>query len=193
MAGKRTNGRPKRDSVDRLADDWEASVPSFPTTGLHVFNRIQRIARMFEDALSTAVERHGLVAGDEYLLLALRRASHQLNPRELRKELSVTASAVTKRIDRLADAGFVERYPDQSDGRGVKLALTERGRRLVDDDILFSDRFSFTDVHGLSSAECAALTALLRQMLLVYEDALGPRVGPKGALRRATPQRQRRR
>jgi DNA-binding MarR family transcriptional regulator len=126
------------------------------------------------------------------VLLALRRSPHLLNPRELLRELSVSASSVTKRIDRLAAAGFVERSRDADDGRGVKLGLTDRGRRLVDDDILFSDQFSFTMVHGLSADECAELTSLLRQLLLVYEGALGPRVGPKGALRRATPPRRRR-
>jgi DNA-binding MarR family transcriptional regulator len=181
---RRQRASDTRDSVDRLAADWESSVPSFPTHALHVFNRIQRIAKIFEDALSAAVKRHGLVAGDEYVLLALRRAPHRLNPRELLKELSVTASAVTKRVDRLAAAGFVERSPDTADGRGVKIGLTERGRQLVDDDILFSEHFSFTTVEGLSTDECAMLTSLLRQVLLVYEGALGPRVGPKGALRR---------
>ena len=91
------------DSVDRLAVDWEASVPSFSTKALHVFNRMQHLSRLYEDALSRVVESHGLIAGDEYILLALRRAPQRLNPSELLQRLSVAASAVTKRVDRLAE------------------------------------------------------------------------------------------
>ena len=44
----------------------------------------------------------------------------------------VTTGAVTKRIDRLTAQGLVTRGPAASDGRGRIVALTERGRELVD-------------------------------------------------------------
>jgi DNA-binding MarR family transcriptional regulator len=39
---------------------------------------------------------------------------------------------MTKRIDRLEAAGLVSRRPDASDGRGRRIALTPRGRELID-------------------------------------------------------------
>ena len=40
---------------------------------------------------------------------------------------------MTNRLKRLEDQGLVARRPDPSNGRIVLVALTSRGRRLVDD------------------------------------------------------------
>ena len=171
------------DSVDRLAASWEAAVPAFSTISLHVFGRIQHLARFYEDALGGVAERHGLIPSDVYVLLALRRSLRRLNAAELIDELSITSGAVTKRIDRLASLRLVERHRDEDDGRGVKIALTARGRKLVDDEILFAQTFPFDAVYALSDAERGDLTALLRRLLSSMERDAGSYVGPKGALR----------
>ncbi len=158
-------------------------MPAFSTNSLHVFGRIQHLARFYEDALAHVARRHGLIPSDVYVLLALRRAPHRLNPAELIQELSVTSGAVTKRIDRLASLRLVERHPDETDGRGVKIGLTARGRKIVDDEILFSEEFPFDAVYALSKDDRAGLTALLRRLLSSMEREAGSYVGPKGALR----------
>lgn len=173
----------EHDSVDRLAAAWESAVPAFSTTSLHVFGRIQHLARFYEDALAHVAERRGLIPSDVYVLLALRRSSRRLNPAELIEELSITSGAVTKRIDRLAALGLVERHRDEADGRGVKIGLTARGRRVVDDEILFSEEFPFKAVFRLAKDDRTELTVLLRRLLSSMEREVGSYVGPKGALR----------
>jgi DNA-binding MarR family transcriptional regulator len=175
------------DSVDRLAAAWQAAVPEFGLESLHVFGRIQHLARFYEQALADVGQRHDLIPSDVYILLALRRASRRLNPAELIEELSVTSSAVTKRVDRLASLGLVERHRDEEDGRGVKIGLTAQGRRIVDDEILFSKRFPFRSVYAFSKADRTALRTLLRRLLSSMEREAGKQVGPKGALRRNGP------
>jgi DNA-binding MarR family transcriptional regulator len=172
-----------RDSVDRLAQAWNASVPSFSTDSLNVFARIQHLARFYEEALANVGARHGLIPSDVYVLLALRRSPHPLNPAELIEELSVTSSAVTKRLDRLAALGLLIRRPDERDGRGVKIALTRAGRKVIDDEILFTDDFPFKAAYALPKTEREQLTVLLRRLLSAMEEEAGRHVGPKGALR----------
>ena len=96
MRREKRSANGERDSVDRLAEAWEAAVPAFSTNSLHVFGRIQHLARFYEDALAHVARRHGLIPSDIYVLLALRRAPYRLNPAELIEELSVTSGAVTK-------------------------------------------------------------------------------------------------
>jgi len=184
MRREKRSANAELDSVDRLAAAWEAAVPTFSTDSLHVFGRMQHLARFYEDALATVARRHGLISSDVYVLLALRRSLRRLNPAELIEELSVTSGAVTKRLDRLASLKLVERHPDEADGRGVKIGLTPRGRRLVDDEILFSETFPFDAVYALSKEDRANLTALLRRLLSSMEGEAGSYVGPKGALRK---------
>jgi len=184
MRREKRSANAELDSVDRLAAAWEAAVPKFSTVSLHVFGRMQHLARFYDDALANVARRHGLIPSDVYVLLALRRSLRRLNPAELIEELSVTSGAVTKRLDRLASLSLVERHPDEADGRGVKIGLTPRGRRLVDDEILFSETFPFDAVYALSKEDRGDLTALLRRLLSSMEGKAGSYVSPKGALRK---------
>lgn len=172
------------DSVDRIAEAWEEAVPEYRTDATHVFTRIQHLARFFEDAFARIGKRHGIGAGDIYVLLALRRARGRLTPTELFRELSVTAGAISKRVDRLAALNFVSRHAADGDGRSVKIELTGTGQRLIDEEILFSDEFVFRAAYELDPRERDELTGLLRRFLLLMEQRAGVDVGPKGALGR---------
>ena len=68
------------------------------------------------------------------MLAALRRAGapYELSPGRLLRETLVTSGTMTNRVDRLAARGFVERYPDPDDRRGVIVRLTAEGKAAVD-------------------------------------------------------------
>lgn len=65
------------------------------------------------------------------LLLSFTRAG-RLPTMRLRDLLLVHGSSVTYLVDRLEDAGLVERMPDPSDGRVTLVCITVAGRELVD-------------------------------------------------------------
>lgn len=173
-----------QDSVDRIAEAWEKAVPAYSTDATHVITRIQHLARFFEDAFADVGKRHGIGAGDLYVLLALRRAAGALTPTELFRELSVTAGAISKRVDRLAALGYVSRYDDDTDGRSVRVELTPAGRTIIDNEILFSDTFLLRAAYDLSPQERTDLTQLLRRFLSLMERRSDVAIGPKGAMTR---------
>ena len=176
-----------QDSVDRIAEAWEKAVPAYRTDATHVVTRIQHLARFFEDAFAQVGKRHRIGAGDIYVLLALRRADGRLTPTELFRELSVTAGAISKRVDRLAALGLVSRHADDSDGRSIRVELTPAGRTLIDDEILFSDAFALHAAYELTPDERAELPHLLRRFLALMERRSDVAIGPKGAIGRRTP------
>jgi DNA-binding MarR family transcriptional regulator len=47
---------------------------------------------------------------------------------ELHRHVLLSQPALSRMVDRLVERGFVERCPDPTDGRGVRLSLTEAGR-----------------------------------------------------------------
>jgi DNA-binding MarR family transcriptional regulator len=131
-------------------------------------------ARLYEAALSRIAAKRGMSYRDIYLLMALRRAGRALTPTELIDELSITMAAITKRIDRLEETGYVLRRRDPDDGRSVRIELTDAGRALVDDDIRANRQPEFRVVAAeFSEDEAALLTALLHR-LLVRLEALPP-------------------
>lgn len=77
---------------------------------------------------------HGLGEGEFDVLATLRRQGGDcaLTPSDLSEQTVVTSGAVTKRVDRLVTLGLVERRPSDSDGRSRLVALTAKGRDLID-------------------------------------------------------------
>src|SRR6185295_18326409 len=68
-----------------------------------------------------------LAQADALEVLAMRRACKMS---ELAAELRVDASAATRTVRRLADAGLIQRSTPGSDGRAVVVSLSEEGWRV---------------------------------------------------------------
>ncbi|MGJ3507960.1 MarR family winged helix-turn-helix transcriptional regulator [Enemella sp. A6] len=122
------------DEVDALVADWARERPDLDTTPLLVFSRITRIAVLLDRARQSSFADHGLSGWEFDVLAALRRsgAPYRLTPGQLLRETMVTSGTMTTRVDRLTERGLVERLPDPSDRRGVLVAMTDKGRQVVD-------------------------------------------------------------
>ena len=72
---------------------------------------------------------------------------------------------MTNRLDRLERAGLVERRPDPNDRRGKLIALTEAGRRVIDETIGRHVANEERLLSVLTPAEQETLDALLRKLI----------------------------
>jgi hypothetical protein len=77
----------------------------------------------------------------------------------------LTSGGVTKRLDRLAEAGLVERRPDPNDRRGTLVRLTRKGRTVIDKAVDAHVSNEARLLGALKPAERKALDALLRSLL----------------------------
>lgn len=76
--------------------------------------------------------RLGLPLGEHHLLVQLARAPEVgVRPTDLAQRSLLTKSGLTRAVERLADAGLVQRNVCPTDGRSYFVALTPKGRRLV--------------------------------------------------------------
>lgn len=123
-----------RDEVDELVEAWARERADLDLSPVAIFSRISRLARHLDLARRTAFTTHGIESWEFDVLAALRRAGapYELSPGRLLRETLVTSGTMTNRIDRLAARGFVERYPDPDDRRGVIVRLTAEGGSAVD-------------------------------------------------------------
>ena len=81
----------------------------------------------------------------------------------------VTSGTMTNRVDRLEHRGLVSRRPDPDDRRGVIVALTPAGARVVDGamaDLLAREHQLLS---ALSAQDRALLAGLLRLLLTPFE------------------------
>lgn len=155
------------DEVDLLVAEWRRERPDVDVSPFQVVSRVTRLAKHIDRARREAFDTHGLEQWSFDVLAALRRSGppYELSPGALLRRTMVTSGTMTNRVDRLQEAGLVERRADPADRRGVLVRLTAAGRRKVDAslaDLLARERELLA---GLSAADRAALARLLRQLL----------------------------
>ena len=123
-----------RDEVDELVEAWARERGDLDLAPVEVFSRISRLARHLDLARRDAFSAFDIEPWEFDVLAALRRAGspYELSPGRLLRETMVTSGTMTNRVDRLTARGFVERYPDPDDRRGVLVQLTPEGKRAVD-------------------------------------------------------------
>lgn len=161
------------DHVDHLLAQWADERPELPTGALAVAARVARLHRFLVRTSAEAMTGFGLTEGEGNVLAALRRAGppYALTPTDLYRSLLLSSGAMTNRVDRLQERGFVVREDDPSDRRRVLVRLTEDGREVIE---------AAMDAHvaALEGAIDAALpeaedrdllVGLLRRTLLHFE------------------------
>ena len=159
-----------RDEVDDLAEAWARERPDLDLAPVAVFSRLSRLSRHLDLARREAFTAQGIEPWEFDVLAALRRAGapYELSPGRLLRETLVTSGTMTNRVDRLATRGFVERYPDPEDRRGVLVRLTPEGKEAVDGAftaLLDSERAFLSD---LSPRQQGELADLLRKLLAPF-------------------------
>ena len=122
------------DHMDRILAQWRRERPDLDVAAIGLLGRLFRSAHLADEALSDGIAPHGLQPGWFDLLAALRRSGkpYELNPTTLMETTMLSSGGMTKRLDRLDEAGLIERRPDPSDRRGTLIRLTRRGKATID-------------------------------------------------------------
>jgi DNA-binding MarR family transcriptional regulator len=122
------------DHLDRILGGWAIQRPELDMAAMGTVGRLLRAAQLADARLSERIAVHGLQPGWFDLLAALRRAGapYALNPTQLMRTTMLSSGGMTKRLDRLVEAGLVERRADPDDRRGTLVRLTRRGKAVID-------------------------------------------------------------
>jgi len=122
------------DHVGRIMDQWNRERPDLDVSPQGVIGRLHRLAIRLTEELVAVYGEYGLGEGEFDVLAALRRAGapYELAPGELARWTMVSSGAVTKRVDRCVEQGWVTRRVSDSDHRGRVVALTASGLEVLD-------------------------------------------------------------
>jgi DNA-binding MarR family transcriptional regulator len=161
------------DHVDGILEQWRRERPDVDTGALGLIGRLHRAAVLTNAPLAAGLAEHGLRPGWFDLLAALRRSGppYELNPTQLMRATLLSSGGMTKRLDRLVEAGLVERRADPSDRRGVLVGLTPHGKAVVDKTLDAHVANEERLLRSLKPADRRALDDLLRTLLADLEES----------------------
>ena len=165
-------GDDRPDRLDLIQAAWRRERPDLDPSPQGLIGRLHRVAGHLTDELVAVYQRHGLSQGDFDVLATLRRAGapYERTAGNLAASTLVTTGGMTKRLDRLEQAGLVTRRVSDDDARGRVVALTDHGRDVI--DAAFTDHMANEHrlVAQLDAADQAALRRALTHWLAHLEE-----------------------
>jgi DNA-binding MarR family transcriptional regulator len=122
--------------------------------------RLMRVARAHRTLAASLLSQVGLHPGQEALLMELWEEDGRTQA-NLAEALGVEPPTVTKMLQRMENADLVDRRPDKTDRRAIRVHLTPKGRRLKTKvDKLWTELEART-IEGLSDRQQSSLRSLL--------------------------------
>lgn len=161
--------------IDLVQQQWKRERPDLDASSIAIFGRIDRVSKVAHAEGRKALEQVDVSPWEYEVLATLRRSGpdYELAPRELGEALLVSGGALTNRLDHLELAGYLQRMPDPSDRRAIKIRLTDLGRETADKlvEVYFRREAELLDT--LSARERRTLEGLLRKLLIALEPLAG--------------------
>ncbi len=156
------------DRLDRIVAQWHRERSDLDVSPLGLLGRLLLAAQLVDATLAEGLGQHGLQPGWFDLLAALRRAGtpYELNPTELMRTTMLSSGGITKQLDRLVDAGLLERRNDPDDRRGTLVRLTRRGKASIDAALTTHVANEERLLGALTRSERQQLDAALRALLI---------------------------
>lgn len=160
------------DHVDKALEQWASERPDLDTQSMAITGRILRIAAFFQEEMQKTFQQFGLNRASFDLMATLLRTGspYCLSPNELLASSMVTSGTMTNRIDRLVDAGLVNRTQNNHDKRSFSIALTDKGYELINKAIEAHTQTLCRLTTAIPDEEHSMLVSLLKKITLHFED-----------------------
>ncbi|MFC4148388.1 MarR family winged helix-turn-helix transcriptional regulator [Micromonospora mangrovi] len=158
-----------------------------PPTTSEAARALREVLRVAGDTRSALARRLGIGATDAAAIDHLISSAEPLGPVELGNRLGIRSASATTLVDRLVQAGHVERAPHPSDRRRLSLQVTEHAFT----EVLAALRPMLAGVEQavarLTPEQAEATTAFLREVADVMRDYVATAPDDAATPRRPAP------
>lgn len=161
-----TQSPPATDDVDDIQRAWQRERPELPTGSIGVITRVWRVAKLLSEDRRRTMHRLGMDPAIRDLLATLRRSGepYRLPVGEIAERSMVTAGAISQRITRAEQAGWVRRTRHGDDGRSVCVELTSEGHGYIEqtvEELLTHEELLLSALTGVQRDQLSELLRIL--------------------------------
>lgn len=152
--------------IDTIITQWQRERPDLDPGPMAVCGEIKRASERVRQAVVANLSGTGLDLAGFDVLLTLRRQGRgsALSPSALAKEMMLSTSAMTSRLDGLEKRNLIERQVNPGDRRGLKIVLTDEGFALGDKLVVSHVETQDQLLAPLSARERNQLRTLLNKL-----------------------------
>ena len=138
----------------------------------HVFFWLTQVIGARDRELAQGLRDFGLRV-PEWRALAAMYARKHCTMSELAELATIDRTTLTRTVDRMQDAGWLERLADQADMRVTRLALTASGRKMFERIWPEVQRLNQLALEGLPKSDIQSLQRILEHMRSNLEAYVG--------------------
>jgi len=152
--------------TDAILSQWRRERPDVDPTPMAVCGDIWRASEILRRGVMANLKQYDLDFPQFDVVMTLRRQGRgeTLSPSKLAKEMMLSTSAMTNRLDRLEKRDLIKRIVDPDDRRGLKIALSEAGFDLADEMLVSHVARESAMLEGLTKEEGQQLRHLLAKI-----------------------------
>jgi len=153
-------------NTDDILTQWRDERPDIDPTSMAICGDIWRASEVLRRGVMANVARYDLDFPQFDVVMTLRRQGKgkTLSPSVLAKEMMLSTSAMTNRLDRLEKRDLIQRIVDPNDRRSLKIMLTEAGFALAEEMVVSHVQTEDKMLEKLSAEEGAQLRDLLSRI-----------------------------
>lgn len=164
--------------IELITLQWQHERNDLDLSNFLLAIYFMRLGTLVERSFDRMCQRLWNISGsDMRVLLALRRGGppYAKRPTDLYRALIVTSGAITKKIDRLASHGMVERMVDPSHAGGFIVHLTKKGLdtveqavvKLAEESSIAPAMSHFSEIERAAGSDfCLRTLALMEELVL---------------------------
>lgn len=155
-------------NAELAMDQWRQEKPDIDLLPMELVDRLGTLSRIIRrDYLDPFLKQHGLQPGEYDVLATLRRAGspYELTPTQLFEVLMISSGGMTNRLDRLEEAGLIQRTPNPDDRRGLLVSLTHQGLRMINAMLPAQIIHKASALEALNRKEQQVLNLLLGRLI----------------------------
>ncbi|WP_288903724.1 MarR family transcriptional regulator [uncultured Sneathiella sp.] len=165
--GSSTKNVPEKTStMESILEQWRRERPDIDPSPMAVCGQIWRAGEILRKGVTANWANYGLDLAGSDVILTLRRQGRgaTLSPSDLAKDMMLSTSAMTNRLDRLEKRGLVKRTTDPKDRRGLRIILTDEGFALADEMVATHVATEEKLLSTLTKEECSQIRQLLSKI-----------------------------
>ena len=156
---------------DLLLAQWRVERPDVEAAPLAVLGRLHHAFMRYYTSARRLMGDFGLSMASFDILVRMRIAGapYRMTAGGLAQSGFVSSGGITQRVDRLVEAGLVERVRDDADRRYVYVQMTDRGREVVDACVGPPYATAARLLTGMTPEERRMLVELLKKLLRSFD------------------------